>query len=229
MPWECKQSDDEILEAVVRLGAERGGRLKLFEFCDAVGVSPATINRRFGGWMKLRQRAGFAAARSFSSTPVGARRFRMILALRRAVAKLGVELSLAEFCEHAMVSSQTVQRLFGSWRRLREEAGYRPRTSLNRISAEQLLVEVRRIHRWFGFFPTAKEIQQYGRYPGRLYQKHFRDYAGLQRAYEKARPWMSGEVVPGEDHLLSEEEARRLALGRRPYHERESSFDDTER
>jgi hypothetical protein len=183
MPWECKQSDEELVEAVRRLAAERGGTLKVFEFCDAVGVSPATINRRFGGWMKLRERVGLAAARSFTSAPVAERRERLIELLKRAVKDAGAELSLAEFCEHARVSSQTVQGLFGGWRQLRKAAGLKPRTPASQLTPLHLLQELQRVHQKLEVFPTLEQLEREGRYPSRLYTQCFPSARELMRQY----------------------------------------------
>lgn len=183
MPWEHKYSDDELLAACRRLADESGGLLTLQGFCAAVGVSPSTIHQRFGGWLKFRERAGLKGVRSFVPAATEGRRRELIDQLRAAAIDVGWEINIAEFCGRVRVSNATIQRLFGSWRNLRKAAGLPAR---RRVTAQHLLLELSRLVRKLGHFPTTTaELDRLSRYGWRVYARFFQTLEHLQVIFER--------------------------------------------
>jgi hypothetical protein len=185
MPWEHKYPDDELLAAAVRLGAQRDGKLTLYEFCDAVGVSPSTIHLRFGGWLKFRAKAGLSAKRTLPEVSHEEVRQELIELANKAGLKFGWEVNVAEFCGFARVSTNTIIKLFGNWRKLMKLAKLPTRCPPARTHWKIMMLEVQRLERQLGRMPTWEDIEQFGRYGTARYRKRFGSYANVMRASQE--------------------------------------------
>lgn len=130
-----KYTDEDII-AVQRLAAEHGDELTLHAFRLATGIGTTTIQTRFGGWIALRERAGFARRKSYLVKARVHSASSLVAQLQAVVKKTGPHLNLMEFCEHAGVSSTTIQRYCGTWNKLRLAAGLPQRPKRQRLYSD---------------------------------------------------------------------------------------------
>lgn len=179
-----KYTDDDIIAAVQRLAAEHGDELTLHTFRRATGIGTTTIQTRFGGWIALRERAGFARRKSYLVKARVHSASSLVATLREVIKKTGPFLNLMEFCEHAGVSSTTIQRYCGTWNRLRLAAGLPQRPYRQRLHSElDLLFELHRLVQQIGEFPTSEQLDRHGRFCYATYHARYKSMWKLRQRY----------------------------------------------
>ncbi len=126
------------------LTAEQGPDLTLRQFCRATGRPASHVYRDFDAWADLRAAAGLSPQISRRASRTHTRES-LIAALRQAVSQQGPALSRVQFSRLTGISPHPILRVFGSWRALREAAGYtaHPRSGMpatyTRVQLEDLL------------------------------------------------------------------------------------------
>jgi len=179
---------DAIVAALKERAAHGGAELTLDEFCRETGVSGATIQRKFGGWRKLRQLAGLPVR---GSSVGGAIHSRAELAkkLYEAVHLMGTRISEREFCQWAGVSTGTIERLWGSWEALREGAGlfvrrHRPRRRCSLPLTPDLWQSLEDVIQKLGRWPTAEELAAHSRFPLQAFLRRAGTMAELKESHD---------------------------------------------
>ncbi|MFV0442067.1 MAG: homing endonuclease associated repeat-containing protein [Planctomycetaceae bacterium] len=163
-------TDADIIDAVDRMVTEVGPRLTQQEFCRRSGISQTMIGRRFGGWLKLRERLGLPER---PRDQLGLRvhyREDLVDKLRELAERRGEDITQWEFCDYAQCSNASIHRYCGSWQQLRLQAGLPARVAgKKRINDNQILAEVERVRTLLGRFPTASEYRRMGPPASRSY------------------------------------------------------------
>lgn len=181
-----KYTDADVIAAVQRLAAEHGDELTLHTFRRATGIGTTTIQTRFGGWIALREQAGFARRKSYLVKARVHSASSLVAQLQVVVQKTGPHLSLMEFCEHAGVSSTTIQRYCGTWNKLRLAAGLPPRPKRQRLYSElDLLFELHRLVQHLGEFPTSEQLDRHGRFCYATYHARYGSTQKLRQRYQE--------------------------------------------
>ena len=169
-PRRCRISADELLDRLRREINDRGD-LTLGEFCAIAGVSRSTIDRRFGGWNRLRRKVGLPIRRT--GVGCGHTRDEVCEMFRVALEKFGATITRSQFCKQAGISPTVINRHFGSWGSLRKEFGLVRNLPKLRYSSEQLLAELHRVLNKLGYFPTPSDIDRHAIYSSATYFRRF--------------------------------------------------------
>ena len=109
----------------------------------------------------------------------------LVAQLQAVVKETGPHLNLMEFCEHAGVSSTTIQRYCGTWNKLRLAAGLPPRPKRQRLYSElDLLFELHRLVQQIGEFPTSEQLDRHGRFCYATYHARYKSMWKLRQRYQ---------------------------------------------
>jgi hypothetical protein len=121
------------------------------------------------------------------------RQQRVIAEIQRVAQMLGVErLSQREFDKHHQLAGlSTAGYQFGSWNRAVRAAGLEPypagaSNTAPKLTDEELLAEIVRLHRELGKQPSEREIGRFGLYSPRPYKARWKSWiAARQAAYDR--------------------------------------------
>jgi AcrR family transcriptional regulator len=183
-----------LLERLVELERESPGRVSLSEFCRAAGVSETLVQRRFGGWRRLRAAAGLPAVRDLRGRGQVHSREALIASLKKLAQ--GRPLTEREFCAKVGVSTTTIERHCGSWRALRAMAGMRKSPRRHRdIGSLEISLDLHRVIRTVGRFPTMQEIDQHGVYGSAVHLKRGGSPEAMRQSHERFVVWLHGRMA----------------------------------
>jgi hypothetical protein len=188
--------EDAIVEKLRRMEAESGRPVTLCEFCREAGMSTATVQRRFGGWRGLRERAGLSPVTSQAGRGQVHSRDDLMAKLRELESPTGRKLTEREFCELVGVSTSTIERHCGGWRQLRAAAGLLHRSRRWKdVPLIQLDINLHRVALELGHFPTREEIDLHSRYSAAMHLKRWGSMEGLRAHYEWFVKWLAKRIV----------------------------------
>jgi hypothetical protein len=160
-----RYTDDELIQLVKDWDARLPGALTLDEFCRRTEVGSTTIQRRFGGWLGLRQRAGLQRRKSHLVNGRVHTREEFVEKLQQAVDEFGTYITQHEFCVWMGIAPNTINSYWGNWRKLRAAAGLPERKRQQaQYNDEDLMQELARLRRTLGHWPTSEEINLHGRF-----------------------------------------------------------------
>lgn len=164
-------TNDGIIDALRRVVERCGDGIRMFDFVRETGISQTIVEKRFGGWMKLRVAAGLRG-RGDGRRKMSAEL--LVWDLRRFADEVGPQITLSEFCRLARISQTPVIQYFGNWSNLRRAAGL-PRRDYKRpfISDEELLWELHRMIRELHRIPLARDFREHCRYSYDTYLVRF--------------------------------------------------------
>lgn len=152
-------SDEAILNEIRRV-AQLVQHPTLFrgEFSKHSRVSPSTIVRRFGGWEKALQVAGFGSRFDSSNKPVSPDE--VLAELQRVSKLLGVPaMSREQFNVHARFTDDTVRNRFGSWHKAMKAAGLRTNALGKRYTDDDCFENLLSVWTNYGRAPTHDEMK----------------------------------------------------------------------
>ena len=129
------------------------------------------------------------AEEAFDGTELTDRQQRVIAEIQRVAAMLGAErLSKRDFDKHHQLTGlSTAGYQFGSWNRAVRVAGLVPYESGRsnqgpKITNEELLREIIRIHQQLGKVPSEREMARFGRYSPKPYKVRWRSWVTAREA-----------------------------------------------
>jgi hypothetical protein len=188
---------EHLREQARELFAERGDDMTLFQFCEAVGVCPTTVEKRLGCWSAFRISLGLRP-RARINTSFRKYTHEIIVERLRHTARKDPMITQAEFTRWTGITAPTVTRYFGSWARLREHAdlpsGRRKRPG---FSEEALMQEFNRVVIELSRLPRGStEFCRWSRISKWPYVRAYQNWKGIVAAY-KAYLYRIGQGRPG--------------------------------
>ena len=131
-----------------------------------------TYRDRFGSWNEALEAAGFTpdARGTSTSTPS---RAALTTELQELASELDRRPRKADMRADGRYSPHTYATVFESWSAAVEAAGFDPQTISNEVSDDALLDEIRRMADELGKRPSAREMDDEGRYATATYQRRF--------------------------------------------------------
>jgi hypothetical protein len=175
---------EHLREQAREVFAEKGDDVTLFQFCDAVGVSPTTVLKRLGTWSGFRASLGL---RPRARITLSARKYthELIVERLRHTARKDPMITLADFTRWTGISGPTVAQYFGSWTRLREHADLPPgRRKRPGFSEEALMQEFNRVVIELSRLPrNCTEFFRWSRISKRPYMRVYQNWKGIVGSY----------------------------------------------
>lgn len=115
-------------------------------------------------------------------------RERIIGEIRRIAEELGSDqLSLSKFHSNSEISKWHIWKLFDSWNEAIEEAGLVPHTEKEKISEDDLFIEMKRVFLAFGGICNRTKFARLARYSVDVYKKRFGRWSSVLSAF---RDWL---------------------------------------
>lgn len=170
---ETKIPEDELLEEIQRLEAERGEQPSAAQMDEHGEYWASTYRERFGSWNDAIEAAGFEAVTSETEIP----RSKLIAELRTVAATLEKSPTFREMNDEGAFRAKTYIRQFESWNKAIEAAGLEPSTAGSTITDDELIAEIHRLTAELGDQPSASEMDEMGQFATATYQRHFESWA----------------------------------------------------
>jgi hypothetical protein len=141
---------------------EHGHNLSLHQFSQLSGLSIGIIQLRLGSWLQFKRSLGLDPQPASPTRPTHRRDNILNQLWKLAGTESGI--TLARFSNRTGISEKTIARHFGSWSKLKREAGLDLNDPTSRCSPDlALLADLHRIGLDLGRFPTPEEYHQLGR------------------------------------------------------------------
>lgn len=181
--------DGDVIAALRQLAAEAGPDVSLAMLHQRTGITSGTIQRRFGGWTKLCERAGVR--------PRGRRRQHspqsILQALTRLVEAGHNRITQPDFARLTGISMTAILYHWGRWSALRQAAGL-PRHEVPppRHSDDDLLAEFDRVTRKLGRAPSDNDFDAESCYNMATLRARFGRKAEILKRWQQ---WRSRQPV----------------------------------
>ena len=115
-------------------------------------------------------------------------REKIIEEIRRVANKLGKnQLSLSEFRSNSEISDWHIWKLFDGWNEAIKGAGLTPHTEKEKISVDDLFIEMERVFLGFGGICTRTRFDRLSKYSVDVYKKRFGRWDSVLQAF---RNWL---------------------------------------
>lgn len=151
--------DTALLDEVRRVaGILNGERLTKTRFVEHAKVHSSTIEKRFGGWRKALKAAGVEYLVDKSN--IEKSKDEILISIREVAAKLGKDtVTLRDFEAHSGITGGPVRRLFGTWGKALEEAGFTQSELGKRYSDEECFENLLEVWTHLGRQPQYNEMK----------------------------------------------------------------------
>ena len=166
---QTKIPDEDLLAEFDRLAAEIGEPPSAAQMNEHGEYWASTYKNRFGSWNDALAAAGFDE----ESQGADISEATLFAEIDRLADEIGQPPTFTEMQSMGKYSPGTYHRRFGSWNAALEAAGYEPASPGKTASDEDLLAEIERLADELGSAPTAREMDDVGRYASATYQRRF--------------------------------------------------------
>jgi hypothetical protein len=181
-----RYSDAEICKLLHYWDGRYPEALTLDLFCRETGIGGTTIQRRFGGWLALRQAAGLERRKSHLVNGRVHSAEELVRQLQMAAKKFSPNITQHLFCQWLGTAPSTLKAHCGSWRKLRRAAGLPERVFRQpEHSNNDLLWELNRLVQTLKMWPTANQISRCGRFSYATYAGRFGRMAFLRLRFQE--------------------------------------------
>ncbi|MDR5673114.1 hypothetical protein RH858_08120 [Halalkaliarchaeum sp. AArc-GB] len=197
-PDRREPSREELIAELQRVADELGRSPTWSEMKDHGEFVPNTYRSHFGSWNDALEAAELEPRKAPEEIP----RDELLEELRRLVDKHGTSPKTTDMERDGAFSPGTYHRRFGSWNDALEAAELDPRESLERVSREELLNELRRLADERGSAPRTTDMVQDGAFNPGTYRRRFGSWDGALEAAGLDPRESSGQI--SRDELLSE-------------------------
>lgn len=138
----------------------------------------STYRRRFGSWKEALEAAGFDPPQSTVTDAD------LIAELRRLADEINDVPTYDEMESNGRHGAATYARRFSSWNAALEAAGFTPHMDSD-LSKQELLDELHQLADDLNDRPSAREMDEYGKYASATYQRHFGSWSNaIKQAFD---------------------------------------------
>lgn len=163
---------EDLLHDLRRIGEELETTPTAAEMREHGTHSVSTYLERFGGWNAALEEAGFVPQHQQSISDQ-----ELLDELRRLHDECESAPTGKQMQHEGAYSKQLYIDRFGSWNQSLKQAGITNRKSHNKLSDEELLRELRRLHERLGRCPTTADMRDHGAYSAVTYHRRFESWS----------------------------------------------------
>lgn len=179
---ERRIATSDLLDELQRLADEHGSPPSVKLMNEHGKYSASAYKRRFGSWNEALEAAGFDPQAFDSKIPESA----LVAELRELAANSDSPPTFEEMEKDGDYGARTYIRRFGSWNEALAYAGLEVNTE-QEISSEQLQNELKRVAEKLGKQPSAREMDEYGKYAVATYQRRFGSWSeALESVFDES-------------------------------------------
>jgi hypothetical protein len=164
-------TDDELINDLKAVATKMGKtEITRSEYQKLGRYSESTLRKRFGGWIKVIEKAGLNTKRGYYSDD------EMIKEMQRISRNIDSgTLSKSIFDKSSMISNPaTIEKRFGTWINALEKAGIRIASSQKRYSEEELFINIEIVWEYHGKKPNFGDMNENpSKISGNTYLNHF--------------------------------------------------------
>lgn len=164
-----KVSKEELIEELHRIAEKLNEKPTVEQMNNHGEYWVSTYRNRFGSWNDALSAAGYEVELKGADIS----KADLLEEIERLADELDKTPTSDEMEEIGNYGSRTYYRRFGSWNDALEAAGFEPLSPGKAATDEDLLAEIQRLTTDDGETPTAKQMDNEGKYSSATYQRRF--------------------------------------------------------
>ncbi|RKS75783.1 hypothetical protein BDK61_4299 [Haloarcula quadrata] len=170
---DSKVSEADLLEELQRLADDLNKKPTALDMNKHGRYWRSTYKNEFGSWNNALEAAGFESENVGATITAD----ELIEEINRLATEIGGTPRFKHMEDLGNYDPTTYSQHFGSWNEALDEAGFEPENRGSKITEKELLDEITRLKNKLGDPPSARQMDEIGKYASATYQRHFESWS----------------------------------------------------